>query len=99
MIPRLLSAINQINDPHLKRFVNRMLGDKEIAEPFMRLRGSSRHHHAFSGGLLLHSIEVVEIILRMPNLDTQTRELRQPTLAEKIARGGRRLVAWSAKEF
>ena len=75
LIPRLLSAINQINDPHLKRFVNRMLGDKEIAEPFMRLRGSSRHHHAFSGGLLLHSIEVVEIILRMPNLDTQTRDL------------------------
>ena len=29
----------------------------------------------------------------------QARELRQPTLAEKIARGGRRLVAWFAKEF
>ena len=63
LIPRLLSAINQINDANLKRFVNRMLGDKEIAEPFMKLRGSSHHHHAFPAGLLLHSIEVVEIAL------------------------------------
>ena len=50
LIPRLLAAINQINDAHLKRFVNRMLGDKEIAEPFMKLRGSGHHHHAISGG-------------------------------------------------
>ena len=75
LIPRLLLAINQINDVHLKRFVNRMLGDKEIAEPFMKLRGSGHHHHAFPAGLLLHSIEVVEIVLSMPNLDTQTRDI------------------------
>ena len=75
LIPRLLAAVGQIQNPHLRRFVNRMLGDKEIAGPFMRLRGSAHHHHAFPAGLLLHSIEVVEIALSMPNLDMQTRDI------------------------
>lgn len=75
LIPRLLAAISQIQNAHLRRFVNRMLGDKAIAEPFMRLRGSAHHHHAFPAGLLLHSIEVVEIALGMPNQDAQTRDI------------------------
>lgn len=75
LIPRLLAAISQIQNAHLRRFVNRMLGDKEIAAPFMRLPGSANHHHAFPAGLLLHSIEVVEIALSMPNLDPQTRDI------------------------
>lgn len=74
LIPRLLRVIDQIKDANLKRFVNRILGDKEIAAPFMKVRGSSHHHHAFPAGLLLHSIEVVEIVLGMPRLDTQTRD-------------------------
>jgi 3'-5' exoribonuclease len=75
LIPRLVSAVSQISDPHLRRFVLSVLAEREVAENFLRVPGSCGFHHAEPGGLLQHSLEVVEPILVWPGLDQETRDL------------------------
>jgi len=75
LIPRLVGAVSQISNPHLRRFVLSVLAEREVAANFLRVPGSCGFHHAEPGGLLQHSLEVVEPILVWPGLDQETREL------------------------
>jgi hypothetical protein len=47
--------------PPLDCFLRRVLLDPAIALPFLRCRASVSHHHAYVGGLLVHSTEMLEM--------------------------------------
>jgi 3'-5' exoribonuclease len=46
----------------LKEFLRRALLDPAIGMPFLRCRASVNHHHAYLGGLLVHSTESLDLI-------------------------------------
>jgi len=61
-----LSALHQLSrleqalpDP-LDGFLRRVLLDPAVGLPFLRCRASVAHHHAFVGGLLVHSTEMLD---------------------------------------
>lgn len=45
----------------LDDFFRRVLLDPDIGLPFIRCRGSQRHHHAYRGGLLVHATEQLNL--------------------------------------
>jgi len=45
----------------LDGFLREVLLDPRISLPFMRCRASVNHHHAFVGGLLVHSTEMLDL--------------------------------------
>lgn len=51
-------------DP-LDGFLRRVLLDRSIGMPFLRCRASVAHHHAFVGGLLVHSTEMLDLAFEM----------------------------------
>lgn len=57
---RLIALERDLPDP-LGGFLRRVLLDSEIGIPLMRCRGSVRHHHAYPGGLLVHSTEQLDL--------------------------------------
>jgi hypothetical protein len=46
----------------LRRFVGQVLVDPEIGIPFLRTRAAGRYHHAYRGGLLQHSAELLDLV-------------------------------------
>lgn len=46
----------------LRRFLTGVLNDPEIYPGFIRSRGSENSHHAFPGGLLVHSMQVARLV-------------------------------------
>lgn len=52
----------------LDGFMARALLDSEIGLPFLRCRASVRHHHAYAGGLLVHSTEMLDLIRQQVEL-------------------------------
>lgn len=55
------------NDP-LGGFVARLFADPSIAVGFPSVPASWNHHHAYAGGLLVHSIEVLRLVGEMARL-------------------------------
>jgi len=57
----LREQIAAIDEPVLRTFLYSLFALPGIALPYLRVPASHRHHHAFPGGLLAHSLEVAEI--------------------------------------
>jgi len=55
-IDRLFNLINQLNTP-LRQFLFNVFLNEEIAKAFTTVNASINHHHAWKGGLLVHSVE------------------------------------------
>lgn len=55
-----LTALERTLPAPLDGFLKRVLLDPAIGLPFLRCRASVRHHHAFEGGLLAHSTEMLD---------------------------------------
>lgn len=51
-------AVAQIRNPALSEFLLDVLCDTQLMRQFYQAWGSSRHHHAYTGGLFEHSMEV-----------------------------------------
>ncbi len=51
----------------LRRFVGQVLIDPAIGIPFLRAKAAGRYHHAFRGGLLLHSVEMLDLVPALAN--------------------------------
>lgn len=49
----------------LRQFVGAVLLDPKVTIGFLRCKGSQRHHHAYTGGLLVHSVEMLPLIGRI----------------------------------
>lgn len=63
-IMRLAEILSQIQNLQLREFVFDVLRDDRITLPFIKLAASYKHHHSYAGGLLEHSLECAEFVLR-----------------------------------
>lgn len=54
---RLRAILSWIPESSLRQFVLRIFNDPSIFEKFISVPGSINHHHAYNGGLLVHSVE------------------------------------------
>lgn len=61
MFTQLLDEISKIKNKHLKKLFQNILDDKNFVNRFKRSPAAEKVHHDFMGGLLEHSLEVVEI--------------------------------------
>jgi len=80
-IGRLAAVIESITLPPYRQFVESFLATPTLALPFITLPGSQSHHHEYAGGLLVHSVECAESILR----DLLLRELGEIWQAALVA--------------
>jgi 23S rRNA maturation-related 3'-5' exoribonuclease YhaM len=61
-LPRLVAVTDQLSHPALKSFLSSIFLDLKLAEGFLTVPASQRHHHSYPGGLFVHSIECAEIV-------------------------------------
>lgn len=59
----------------LKKFILRVLNDRSIAKNFSEAPASLNHHHAFPGGLLVHSVDVSWQVFNHHKIPVQERYL------------------------
>ncbi|HEX7326359.1 MAG TPA: HD domain-containing protein, partial [Rhodanobacteraceae bacterium] len=64
-LAKLVRFVATLQPPVLRGFLNRVLFDPRVAAGFMTCKGSLQHHHAYRGGLLVHSVEALEIVTAM----------------------------------
>lgn len=73
MIGRLSEILAQIKNPHLRRLVKSFLEDEALMELFVSAPAAKLLHHAYIGGLLEHTLSVMELAVRIlphyPRLD------------------------------
>ncbi|WP_297925851.1 HD domain-containing protein [Metallibacterium sp.] len=58
----LVEFVQHLQPDILRTFLNRVLLDPRIASGLTTCKGSQQHHHHEPGGLLAHSVEVMEIV-------------------------------------
>ncbi len=61
MLAALRATVEEIADPHLKALAARFFDDEEFVARFSRAPAARRIHHAYLGGLLEHTFEVVTL--------------------------------------
>lgn len=72
----LLERAASIRDPYLKELLERMTGDEEIAEGFKSSPAAISYHHPFIGGLLEHTVSVLDLAEKiLPNYPHIDRDL------------------------
>lgn len=62
---RLTALVREITDPAYQALVRAILEEPIFREKFCRVPASQHYHHAEAGGLLRHTIEVVEAAIRL----------------------------------
>ena len=76
MLARLRKLLSSIDDETLREFVLGCLEDAAFREVFLRAPAAKSIHHAFLGGLLEHTLSVVELADRVaPHYPTLDRNL------------------------
>lgn len=65
MFTRVKEILGGIKQPDLARVVQEFLADRELMEQFQRAPAASNMHHAFIGGLLEHTLSLLELGLRV----------------------------------
>lgn len=58
---KLADFVDRLEPELLRQFLNRVLIDPRVASGITTCKGSLKHHHHEPGGLLTHSVEVMEI--------------------------------------
>lgn len=70
---RLRKAVDSVRQPYLRALLEHFFGDEEFMARFAHAPGAKSLHHAYLGGLLEHSVavlEIVEVVTRVhPELD------------------------------
>ncbi len=61
MIAALKATVEEIEEPHLKAVATHFFGDEDFVARFSRAPAARRIHHAYLGGLLEHTFEVVTL--------------------------------------
>jgi 3'-5' exoribonuclease len=72
---RLRALFAWLPDRLLKKFVIQILNDEGIAKDFSESPASLNHHHAFFGGLLVHSVDVAWQVFNQHRIPDQERYL------------------------
>lgn len=78
-IPKLLtrfkSLVNHIQSTHLKQFLSDVLVNSEVGINYLQCPASLRHHHNYSGGLLEHSVDVAERMIKDGSFSNSERDV------------------------
>jgi len=61
LMSRIFSKINSIENYHLKNLLKNFFDDQEFAEKFKRAPAATKVHQPYIGGLVEHTLNVVEI--------------------------------------
>jgi len=61
MLGEVQRAIEEVENPHLRALLAHFFGDPEFLTRFSRAPAARRVHHAYLGGLLEHTVEVVAL--------------------------------------
>lgn len=74
---RLIALLDRLKGHHVRSLAHRLFISHSIAEPFLCVPASRSHHHAGTGGLLIHSVECAEMAESLSQyvLPTHEREL------------------------
>ena len=65
MLAELIAIVQGIENPFLKQLVMAFLENEEFIVLFKRAPGAKRLHHSFLGGLLEHTLSVVQLIQKL----------------------------------
>jgi len=74
-LDRLIQVYESIQSSHLKQFCDDAFSELDLGIPFLQLPASGSHHHAEPGGLLLHSVEVAELVSTNHMLSDHDRDI------------------------
>ncbi len=74
-VSRLVQVLSTVKNPALKEFINEVLRDRVRAIKYLTASASYHHHHNEAGGLLLHSVECAEYVLRQLTEPSDMRDL------------------------
>lgn len=67
----LQQAVAEVKDPYLRSLLERFFGDEQFIAQFSRAPAARRVHHAYLGGLLEHTLEVVHLCRALMELYPQ----------------------------
>lgn len=65
MWKRLVEILRRIQHPQLAALVEEFVNDKDLMERFRKAPAAAAMHHAYIGGLLEHTVSVLEVALRV----------------------------------
>ncbi|MBN2561406.1 MAG: HD domain-containing protein [Phycisphaerae bacterium] len=65
MYKRVLAILRTVKNPHLLAFIAQFVKDETIVAGFKRAPAAVRNHHAYIGGLLEHTLSVLDLATRI----------------------------------
>ena len=65
MWSRLVAILRGVKDPNLSALIEEFLSDSELMECFRRAPAAMAMHHAYIGGLLEHTLNLLELALKV----------------------------------
>ena len=68
LIKRMRDLLQTVSAPELKNLVNAFLTDEVFMERFSRAYAGVRLHHAYPGGLLVHTVSMMELAVTVGSL-------------------------------
>ena len=74
-LPRLQAIADAVHTPAMRDFLNSVLADMDIACGLISATASWNHHHHWAGGLLEHSIECADWILKLESNPSWRRDI------------------------
>ena len=68
MVEQLQANIAEVDNPHLSTLLQAIFGDEELLARFSTAPGGKTLHHAYRGGLIEHTLNVVELVKKASEL-------------------------------
>ena len=68
MLAQLQANIAEVTNPHLQALLQLLFGDEELLARFAATPAAKTLHHAYRGGLLEHTLNVVELVKKAAEL-------------------------------
>ncbi|MCU7958605.1 MAG: TraI domain-containing protein [gamma proteobacterium symbiont of Bathyaustriella thionipta] len=65
---RIRAMLLRLSHPWLQQFVANVFADAEVLQSFLSIPASRHHHHAYPGGLFIHSVDAAWKVFRNPAL-------------------------------
>ena len=65
LVARLTEIVRGMTNPHLQTLAECFLVDESFMAKFTRAPAGIKNHHAYQGGLLQHTVNLMEVVLRI----------------------------------
>lgn len=66
---------DSLTDMNLKNFVSRVMNDQSIIDDYITAPASLNHHHAYQGGLFVHSVDVAYQLSHQRQINDRERQI------------------------